>query len=101
MAASRRSTRASTMKIAPTRAISDGVYGREEGVSIEQRCRCWVIRGKPSRAKIHFCPLWSKSGHSADGLAGLNLNCEPRTQRFQGDNFNPRHRLERIAFGGL
>jgi hypothetical protein len=34
MAASRRSTRASTMKIAPTHAISDGVYGREEGVSI-------------------------------------------------------------------
>src|ERR1039458_8468599 len=46
MAASRRSTRASTLKIAATRALSDGVYGREEGVSIEQRCRCWVKSGQ-------------------------------------------------------
>ena len=46
IAASRRSTRASAIVIAPNHLIYDRVYDRELGVSIKQRCPLWVIRGE-------------------------------------------------------
>src|SRR5450759_1973329 len=55
MAASRRSTRASAMKIAPTHAISNRVYYQERGVSIEQRCPRWVNNGDSAMREV--CPL--------------------------------------------
>src|ERR1017187_1423226 len=44
-----------------------------------------TLADKLSRAKIQLCPLLSaESGHSVDELAGLNLNSELGTQRYQG-----------------
>src|ERR1019366_9574983 len=43
--------------------------------------------------KTTFVRCYPKSGHSADGLAGLNLKASLGPKGFKVTKFNPRHRL--------